>query len=87
MAKEAFKELLKPAGNRYAVFRCGETGKAMRFTVMHKTEEIACAEAVRLLADSVAQFPDRKHIFTVLELRKGFSYDNGKFSEIDRVKK
>ena len=82
---EAFADLLKADGHTYAVFRAGVSGRAMRFTSLHETEEQAEAEAVRLLALSVADgVAGRVRIFTVLRVRTSFIHDGTAFLKVDR---
>jgi len=63
----------------HAVFRRSSEARRAHFSAIHSDSETAHDEAIRLLANSAAEQPDRDHIFYVVRIEKLYKNVNGKF--------
>lgn len=63
----------------HAVFRRSTEARRAHFSAIHPDFESASAEAVRLVANTAAEQPDREHTYYVVKIVKMFRYAGGKF--------
>ena len=70
--------------SKFAVFRLSKSGRSARFTLIRDTIEDAEAEAIRLLAECVAKYPDTESIFYVLELKVAFGFDGKNLYKVEK---